>query len=61
MLDLPEGFAFGYLFNVATGKEVDVFGEAAGLKRKRWWIFKESDRSYKKRIALTSLRRKDKS
>jgi hypothetical protein len=40
----------GFLFSLASGKNLDVRAQDRGLKRKRWLMFRESDRSYKARI-----------
>jgi hypothetical protein len=45
-----EAKSFDTLFNTATGKELDAFGEYVGVKRKRWLFFKEPDFFYKTRI-----------
>jgi hypothetical protein len=47
----------GILFDLATGDQVDVFARRVGLKRKRWWIFRESDKSYKARILEAEMTR----
>ena len=34
----------------ARGSALDQLGYVWNLKRKRWWIFKESDASYRRRL-----------
>jgi hypothetical protein len=34
----------------ATGETLNKWGELLGVKRKRFWFFKESDQKYRKRI-----------
>lgn len=49
---LPEEYQFGFLFNIAKGKQLDVWARDLNLKRKRLlYIFKEPDFLYKNRIA----------
>jgi len=40
----------------ATGKDLDAIGLLAGVKRRRyWWIFRESNRAFRLRIARAWL------
>lgn len=59
-MKLPEGVSTGFLFNIASGKQVDLYGEWNGLTRKRWWIFRETDAAFKKRIVAKVLAEKEK-
>ncbi len=52
---LPDGYCYGFLFSIAAGKRLDVFGKREQLPRKRWWFMKEPDYMYKRRIALSAL------
>lgn len=52
---LPDGYSKGFIFNIATGRQVDLYAEWSGLKRKKWFIFKEPDWSLKNRILKAEL------
>jgi hypothetical protein len=54
-LKLPEGYQLGLMFNLATGKQLDIYGEYENLKRKRWLIFKELDFLYKRRLIKNAI------
>lgn len=46
----------GLIFSIAQGKVLDRYGEIRyGMKRKRWWIFRESDTSFKARILYREM------
>ncbi|WP_028551461.1 hypothetical protein [Paenibacillus sp. UNC451MF] len=47
---LPDGYSTGVLFDLAAGRQVDIFAERIGIQRKKWFILKEPDWSLKKRI-----------
>jgi len=54
---LPEGKEYGFLFNIATGRMLDVYGEREGIPRKKWLFFKEPDFMYKNRMVKEVLSR----
>jgi hypothetical protein len=43
----PEGFQYGLMFSLATGKQLDVYGERYNMPRK----FLEPSILYKRRLA----------
>lgn len=57
MPKLPEGKSYGFIFNIASGRTLDVYGEAEGIPRKRWIFIREPDFMYKPRIARTAIRK----
>lgn len=50
---LPEGMCYGLIFNIAKGKQLDVYGRMHDIPRKRF----EPDMLYKRRIVKTYLLR----
>lgn len=55
MIKLPYYYQFGSLFNMATGRDLDIFGEMYGVKRKKFLFLKEPNWIYKDRIAKEAL------
>ena len=55
---LPEGYAMGYIFSYADTRQLDIYGEWEKVKRKRWFIFREPNFYYKKRMLMSVCRRK---
>lgn len=51
-----QNMELGTMFNYSAGDTLDRYGEnIKGMKRKRWFIFKESDRSYKARLLYKEM------
>lgn len=49
-LKTPDDMSEGLMFSYSTGRQLDVFGEYAGIKRKKFLFTKEPDFLYKLRI-----------
>lgn len=58
MKNLPDGYSLGFFFNITRGDKLDIWAEKYELKRKKWFIFKESDKSYKNRIVEAAVKEK---
>lgn len=59
MPKLPEGKSYGYIFNIASGSTLDVYGEAEGVPRKRWLFISEPDFLYKPRIVKAAIAKEE--
>lgn len=50
---LPNGFEYGLLFSIASGRQLNIFGEQMGMRRRLF----EPDFLYKRRLAKEAIRR----
>ena len=55
-LKLPEGIQDGLIFNIASSRQLDVFGESTGLKRRKFLFIKEPDFLYKIRLKNLTIK-----
>lgn len=57
-LKTPDDMQEGLMFSFATGKQLDVYGEMAGLKRRMVIFIKEPDFLYKIRLKNFGIKQK---
>lgn len=49
-LKFPIGMSEGLIFSIASSRQLNIFGERVGVKRRKFLFFKEPDFLYKIRI-----------
>ncbi|MEW5569675.1 hypothetical protein [Rossellomorea marisflavi] len=49
-LKIPSGMTEGYIFSIASSRQLNIFGEQVGIKRRRFLFIKEPDFLFKNRI-----------
>lgn len=59
-LEMPKGMGEGLIFSMASSRQLDIFGERVGVKRRKLLFLKEPDFLYKIRIRNKDIRLKTK-
>lgn len=57
-LKLPSGMTEGYIFSIASSRQLNIFGEQVGIKRRKFLFVKEPDFLFKTRIRNRSIKLK---
>lgn len=57
-LKMPNGMSDGLMFSRSTGRQLDIFGEYEGLKRRNLSCIKEPDFLYKIRLRNSAIKGK---
>lgn len=57
-LKIPDGMSEGLIFSMASSRQLDIFGEKLGLKRRRFFFVKEPDFLFKIRIRNRDIKLK---
>jgi hypothetical protein len=59
-LKIPDGMSEGLIFSKANSRQLDIYGEWVGVKRRKFLFIKEPSNLFKIRIRNKSIREMEK-